>query len=131
MKTFRFITILIAAMLVLSAWTPSPVYAKADAAAATIRVNDVSALGAVVIPNLVTIKINNMTGGILNMSFTGLKSYTFTIPQGKSTIKVEPDIYTYTVTASACKGSYTKHTNFRGGGSLGQYYCMRGYFKIK
>jgi len=122
MKTVRFITFLIVAVLVLSAWTPSPVFAKADAATVTIEAGGVSANVDVATTKLVKLTITNRTGGVLYITLTGPRFYSFVASkEGKSTFMIEKGKYTATIRASACRGTLTKKVN--GGGSLGTIIC--------
>jgi hypothetical protein len=116
---------MVVALLILSAWTPSPVYASADAATVSIGSNDVGANVNVADVKLVKLTINNKTGGILYVTLKGTRSYSFAAPVGKTKYQIESGRYTYTVRSSACGGSITKAKNFKGGGSLGPYFCKK------
>ena len=124
MKILRFITVLIVTVLVLSAWTPSPAYAKADAAQVTIGANGVSANVDFTAAKLVKLTITNNTGGTIYISLAGPRFYSFAATkQGKNTFMIEKGKYTATIRSSACGGSLTKKVN--GGGSLGTIICRR------
>jgi len=110
MKTVRFITFMIVAILILSAWTPSLAYAKADAAQATT------------VAKLVKLTITNNTSGILYISLSGSRFYSFVAANhGKNTFLIEKGKYTATIRASACGGLLKKKID--GGGSLGAIVC--------
>jgi hypothetical protein len=124
MKTVRLFTFLIVAILVFSAWTPSPVLAKADAVTATIGADSVSASVDVVAAKLVKLTITNNTGGTIYITLVGPRSYSFAATkQGKNIFMIEKGKYTATIRASACGGKLTKKVN--GGGSLGTIVCRR------
>ena len=126
MKTVRLITVLIVAMLVFSAWTPSTAYARADEAGVTIGSNDANTGMSAVDAKLVKLTITNKTGGIVYVSLKGAtRSYSFAAPVGKTKYEIEAGTYTYTVRSSACSGSITKTKNFKSGGSLGPYVCKK------
>lgn len=125
MKTLRLIIILIVAMLVFSAWPPPPAYARADAATVTIGANDVGATVNAVETKLVKLTINNKTGGILYVTLTGPRSYSFAAQAGKTKYEIESGKYSYTVRSSACGGSIKKNGNFKNGGTIGPYYCNK------
>jgi len=122
MKTVRLITFFIVAILVCSAWTPSPVLAKAGAAATTIGANGISSNVNLATSKLVKLTITNRTGGTLYISLVGHNSYSFAATnQGKNTFMIESGKYIATIRASACSGSLIKKVN--GGGSLGTIIC--------
>jgi hypothetical protein len=126
MKTVRLVTFLIVAILVFSAWTPSPVLAKTDAVTATIGMDSVSTSVDFVTAKLVKLTINNKTGGTLYVTLKGPRFYSFVVTnQGKARYEIEAGRYTYTVRAAACAGMISKTKNFKGGGSLGPYVCNR------
>jgi hypothetical protein len=114
MKTLRLFTIIMLAVLVLSAWTPAPVYAKGSAAPAktTTLVVDPAKT------KLARLRVTNKTGGTLIVHFSGERGYTFsTSKQGKTTFEpvIQPGKYTITVTTSACKGQLTYHKKVKPG----------------
>jgi hypothetical protein len=124
MKTVRLITFLIVAILVFSAWTPSPVLAKVDALATTIAADSVNTNVDVATTKLVKLTIVNQTGGTIYISLTGPKFYSFAATnQGKNTFMIEKGKYTAKIRAAACGGTLTKKVN--GGGSLGTIVCRK------
>ena len=124
MKTVRLITLLIVTILVISAWTPSPVLAKADATIATIGAGSVSMNADFATGKLVKLTITNNTGGIIYISLAGPRFYSFAATkQGKNTFMIEKGKYTATIRSNACGGSLTKKIN--GGGSLGSIVCRK------
>ena len=124
MKIIRFITVMIVTLLVLSAWTPSPAYAKADAVTVTIGADGVSASADFVAAKMVKLTITNNTGGTIYISLAGPRFYSFAATkQGKNTFMIEKGKYTATIRASACGGTLTKKVN--GGGSLGTIICKK------
>jgi hypothetical protein len=126
MKTVRLITFFIVAILVCSAWTPSPVLASTEVARETIEANGVSANVDVAAPKLVKVTITNKTGGTMYISLVGPRNYSFAAPnQGKTSFQIVPGRYTYTLRTSACPGSVTKKAYFKTGGSLGAWMCPK------
>jgi hypothetical protein len=124
MKTVRLITFLIAVMLVFSVWVPSPVFAKADVATATIAADSVSVNADLVTAKMVKLTIVNQTGGTIYISLAGARFYSFAATQpGKNTFMIEKGKYTATIRASNCGGTLTKKVN--GGGSLGTIICRK------
>lgn len=121
MKAVRLITCLVVAILVFSAWTPTPVLAKADVATTSIIPNSVSSIGDFATTKPVKMTIVNNTGGFIYIRLTGTKAYYFSAGAGKNTFMIAPGKYLVTLTTSACKGAVTKK-NFTGG-SLGTYRC--------
>jgi len=126
MKTLRLFTIIVLAVLVLSMWTPAPVYAK--------QVDKISAnITFVVDPaaaKLARLRVTNRTGGTLYVRFSGERGYSFsTSSQGKTTFEsvIQPGKYTITVTASSCSGQLTYRRKVKGGTvSLPPFICRRG-----
>lgn len=126
MKTVRLFTFLVVAILVFSAWTPAPVFAKADVATETIGANSIFTNVDFAAPKLVKVTITNRTGGIMYISMVGPKTYSFSAPnQGKTSFQIVPGKYTYTLRTSACPGTVTKKGNFKTGGSLGAWVCPK------
>jgi hypothetical protein len=126
MKTVRLVTFLIVAILVFSAWTPSPVLARADATTVTIGADSGNTSVDFAAAKLVKLTVINKTGGTLYVRLVGPKNYFFSAPnQGKTSFQIEAGRYTFTVRSSACSGSISKSKNFKGGGSLGPYVCNR------
>jgi hypothetical protein len=124
MKTVRFVTILIAVMLVFSAWTPSPVLAKAEAATAGLAANSVSGNVDLATAKQVKLTINNNTGGTIYITLSGTRFYSFAATkQGKNIFMIEKGKYTATIRASACGGVLTKKVN--GAASLGTIVCRK------
>lgn len=123
MKTLRLFTIIMLAVLVLSTWTPAPVYAKqanSAASSSTLVVDPAKT-------KLARLRVNNKTGGTLRVVFSGERGYSFsTSKQGKTTFEsvIQPGKYTITVTASACNGQLTYRRKVKGGTvSLPAFVC--------
>jgi hypothetical protein len=126
MKIVRFFTFLIVAILVFSAWTPVPVFAKPGTGAATIAADSVSANIDLAAAKLVKLTIINKTNGTLYVSLTGQRAYSFVLTnQGKSRYDIEAGKYTFVVRSSACPGSYSKSVNFKGNGTIGPIVCLK------
>ena len=126
MKTLRLFTILMLTVLVLSMWTPAPVYAKQLGTASTSTTTLIVDLAKV---KLARLRVNNRTGGTLYVKFSGERSYSFAASsQGKTTFEsvIQPGKYTITVTASTCNGQLTYRKKVRGGTvSLPAFICRR------
>lgn len=126
MKTLRLFTIMMLIVLVLSMWTPAPVYAKQSVSASTSTASPVVDLAKV---KLARLRVNNRTGGTLYVRFSGERSYSFAASsQGKTTFAsiIQPGKYTITVTASACNGQLTFRRKVKGGTiSLPAFVCKR------
>lgn len=126
MKTLRLFTIMMLIVLVLSMWTPAPVYAKQSVSASTSTASLVVDLAKV---KLARLRVNNRTGGTLYVRFSGERSYSFAASsQGKTTFAsiIQPGKYTITVTASACNGQLTFRRKVKGGTiSLPAFVCKR------
>lgn len=126
MKTLRLFTIMMLIVLVLSMWTPAPVYAKQSVSASTSTASLVVDLAKV---KLARLRVNNRTGGTLYVRFSGERSYSFAASsQGKTTFAsiIQPGKYTITVTASACNGQLTFKRKVKGGTiSLPAFVCKR------
>jgi hypothetical protein len=126
MKTLRLFTIIMIAVLVLSAWAPAPVYAKGSAGAPSVTVSVVDPAKT----KLARLRVNNRTGGTLFVTFSGERGYSFsTSNQGKTTFEsvIQPGKYTITVRASACSGQLTYRRKVKGGTvSLPAFVC-RGH----
>src|SRR5215207_2267184 len=102
MKTLRWFTIVLVAVLVLSTWPAAPAYAKpfGSTSTSTTLVIDLAKT------KLAKLRVNNRTGGTLYISFSGERSYSFsTSEQGKTTFDpvIQPGKYQITVTTSACR----------------------------
>lgn len=109
MKTLRFFTIILLAVLVFTTW--SPAYAKPVNTGATSTVDLAG-------KKLGRLRVTNQTGGTLYVSLAGKYSYSFaTSKQGKTTFDavIQPGMYTVTVRTSACKGQLTFKRNVKGG----------------
>jgi len=126
MKSLRLFTILMLAILVLSMWTPAPVYAKQFGAASASTTTLIVDLAKV---KLARLRVNNKTGGTLYVRFSGERSYSFaTSSQGKMTFAsiIQSGKYTITVTSSACSGQLTFRRKVKGGTvSLPGFVCKR------
>ena len=115
MKALRLFTLILLAVLVLSALGPAPVYAKQDQAASgstsTLTIDLAKS-------KLAKLRVNNRTGGSLFIRLSGDYSYSFsTAKQGKTTFDavIQPGKYTVTVTSSACSGELTLKRKVKGG----------------
>ena len=124
MKTLRLLTILIIAMLVVSAWAPAPAYsipsAKDSHSSASLIVDSAKT-------KVVKLVVNNRTGGSLYVRLSGPRGYFFsTSKQGKTTfLNIQPGRYTITVSASACGGALTYHKNMKGTIALKPFICRK------
>jgi hypothetical protein len=125
MKTLRLFTILMLAVLILSSWTPAPVYAKGSEAASA---NTTVAVDLAVV-KLARLRVTNRTGGTLYVRFSGEASYSFAASsQGKTTFEsvIQPGKYVITITASRCSGELTLRRKVKGGTvSLPAISCRR------
>jgi len=125
MKTLRLFTIIVLAVLVLSVWTPAPVYAKQSdkISTSTTFVVDLTKT------KLARLRVNNRTGGTLRVVFSGDRGYSFsTAKQGKTTFEsiIQPGKYIITVTASSCSGQLTYRRKVKSGTvSLPAFICRR------
>ncbi len=120
MKTLRFLTIILLAVLVFTTWAPA--YAKP----LTGTASTVDLAG----KKLGRLRVTNKTGGALYVHFQGKRSYSFaTAKQGKTTFNaiIEPGMYTVTVTTSACKGQLNFKRNVKPGATVGLpgFRCVR------
>ena len=124
MKTLRWFTIVVLAILVISCWAPAPVYAKPSHPAST---NTASLIIDLAKTKLARLRVTNRTGGTLYVSLSGTRSYSFAASnQGKTTFDsiIQPGKYTITVRASACSGSLKYRRNVKGGTiSLPPFVC--------
>jgi len=120
MKTVRLVTLVLIAMLVFSAWTPSPAYAKVTAPGNT---NTLLA-GKGTTANLT---IDNRTGGTIYIRLTGPRSYYFVASKpGKNTFTgIQFGVYTVTHNTSACKGTVTKRLKITGNVNMGRWFCQK------
>ena len=115
MKTLRLFTLMLLAVLVLSALGPAPVYAKQDQTASGSTITLTIDLAK---SKLAKLRVNNRTGGSLFVRLSGEYSYSFsTAKQGKTTFDavIQPGKYTVTVTSSACSGELTLKRKVKGG----------------
>lgn len=119
MKTVRLLTFVLIAMLVFSAWTPSPAYAKT----LSPGISNAFFAGKGTTANLT---IDNHTGGTIYIRLTGPRNYYFVASkQGKNTFTgIQFGVYTVTHNTSACKGSVTKKLKITGNVSLGRWFCV-------
>ena len=109
MKTLRFFTIVLVAVLVFSTW--APVYAKPTDTSATSTVELAKT-------KLAKLKVNNKTGGTLYVYMSGPRGYSFsTSKQGKTTFEpvIQPGKYQITVRTSGCRGELHFKRNVKGG----------------
>lgn len=113
MKTLRFLTVVLVAILVLSTWGPASAkpadIGEADTITLTVDLAQVK---------LARLRVTNKTGGTLYISFSGPRSYSFaTSKQGKTTFErvIQPGKYQVTVRTSACSGQLTYKRNVKGG----------------
>jgi len=109
MKTLRFFTVVLVAVLLISSWAPA--YAlPADTNSPSII--DLAKT------KLARLRVTNKTGGALYISFSGPRGYSFsTSSQGKTTFEsvIQPGKYNITVRASACSGELHYKRNVKGG----------------
>ncbi len=122
MKTARVITILAIAMLVFSAWTPSPVFARQTQTPLTIAPGVSSLTVEGVATSVVPLWVKNRTGGVLFVTLEGPKTYYFTVPEVKTKFLIVPGRYRVRAISTACSGTFEHRKNFRQGGHL-VYYC--------
>ena len=122
MKTVRVITILVVAILVLSAWVPSPVSARQAERPATIVPGNPNLTVDVVTIRVVPLTVKNRTGGVLFITLEGPKTYYFTIPNVKAKFLIIPGRYKVRAISTGCSGTFEQSKNFRDGGNL-VYYC--------
>jgi hypothetical protein len=124
MKTLRWFTIVLLAVLVLSTWAPAPVFAQPAGADSETSVTLTIDLAKA---KLAKLRVNNKTGGTLYIRLSGDRSYSFaTSKPGKTTFEsiIEPGKYTVTVTASTCNGQLTYKRKVKGGTmSLPAFVC--------
>jgi hypothetical protein len=126
MKTVRFVTFLIAAILVFSVWTPSPALARADTLTTAIGSDSVSANADFTDSKVVKLTITNHTAGTLFVTLIGQKTYFFAVTnRGKAKHEIEAGTYTYFVSSSSCRGVLSKTTYFKDGGSIGPVVCHK------
>jgi hypothetical protein len=122
MKTARIITILVTAILVFSAWTPSPVSARQTGSPAAIAPSGPSLSVDVVTTEVVPFSVKNRTGGILFVTLEGPKTYYFAVREVKAKFLIIPGRYKIKAVSTACSGVFESNKNFKTGGNL-VYYC--------
>jgi len=113
MKTLRFFTIVLLAVLVITTW--SPAYAKPADTSSTSTTSFTVDLAKT---KLARLRVTNKTGGTLYVHFAGKFNYSFAASkQGKTTFDaiIQPGKYTVTVSTSACKGQLNFQRNVKGG----------------
>jgi hypothetical protein len=124
MKNLRWITLLIVATLIFSAWAPAPVLAKAETATISSESGAVSVSVAPATAKQVKLTVVNQTGGVIYLTLTGTRSYYFVAgEEGKNVFMIDNGKYTVTLRTSACSGSVTRKIN--GGGNLGTFRCFK------
>ena len=109
MKTLRFFTIVLVAVLVFSTW--APVYAKPTDTSSTSTVELAKT-------KLAKLKVKNKTGGTLYVYMSGPRGYSFsTAKQGITTFDpvIQPGKYQVTVRSSGCPGELHYKRNVKGG----------------
>jgi hypothetical protein len=121
MKTLRFFTIVLVAVLLFSTWVPA--YAKPVTASSTNSVELAKT-------KLARLRVTNKTGGTLYVTLSSnVRSYSFaTAKQGKTTFNpvIQPGKYNITVRASACGGELHYKRNVKGGTvGLPTFICRR------
>jgi hypothetical protein len=122
MKTARVLTVLVVAILIFSAWPPSPVSAwQVDSPAASAPGNPSLTVEAVA-PSVVPLWVKNRTGGVLFVTLEGPKTYYFTVPAEKTKFLILPGWYRIRAISTGCSGTFEKRKNFKQGGNL-VYYC--------
>lgn len=120
MKAVRLITFILVLAIAFSVWTPSTAYAGSAAGSATHSMIEKAK------STVVRISVTNKTGGTMYINLVGEgRSYFFAAPKiGKNTFEILPGKYTYTLTNSACRGSFSKTRSFKSGSaSLGAWMC--------
>ena len=122
MKASRFLTVLITFVLAFSVWgAPASVYAKS---ADTGSMVDASFTDAAKI-KIVSLKVNNNTGGILYLNLSGPVNYSFVVARGQTTVfrNITPGKYRIFVRSSACGGSVTINKKLNGQVTLKMFVC--------
>jgi hypothetical protein len=122
MKTMRVITVLVAVILVFSAWMPSPVSARQAEAPQMIAPGNPSQTVDVVAASVVPLTIRNRTGGILFLTLEGPKTYYFSVREVKAKFSILPGRYKVKAVSTGCSGTFAHDKNFKNGGNL-VYYC--------
>jgi hypothetical protein len=122
MKTVRFFTFLVVAILVFSAWTPAPAYAKSETTTVSMGADTVASNVVSSAAKQAKVTITNNTGGIIYITLTGTRSYYFVASkEGKNVFMIDKGRYSVTLRTSACSGVITKK-KFEGG-NLGSFIC--------
>jgi hypothetical protein len=123
MKALRFLTVMIIAVLVISAWAPVPAYAKSVETQATSNTNNPTV--DVAKAAMAKLTVDNRTGGALYVSLSGPRSYSFaTSKPGKTTFgNILPGKYTVVLRSSRCRGSLTYTKSIKGTTSLKPLVC--------
>lgn len=122
MKNFRAISLLVVAILVLSAWTPLPVSARQADKPLTVAPPSPSFSPDAVTTVVVPLYVKNRTGGTLFITLTGPKTYYFTIAEARTKFLILPGRYRITAISTACSSLHEQRRNFKDGGNLA-YYC--------
>jgi hypothetical protein len=122
MKTLRAVTLLIIAILVFSAWTPSTALAKPAESLAVIAPSSPNLGVDPVVTKVVPLYIKNRTGGTLFVTIYGPKNYAFTIVGAKGKFLIVPGIYRVKAVSTACSGTLEVRKKFLSGGNLA-YLC--------
>ncbi|MCX6065970.1 MAG: hypothetical protein NT121_09475 [Chloroflexi bacterium] len=122
MKTLRTISLLIVAILVLSAWTPSPVSARQADKPVTVAPLSPSFSADAVTTVVVPLYVKNRSGGTLFITLAGPKTYYFTIVDKTAKFLILPGRYRITAISTACSNLHEQRRNFKDGGNL-VYYC--------
>lgn len=123
MKTLRAVTLLVVAILVFSAWTPSTALAKPAESQAVIAPGSPNLGVDPVVTKVVPLYVKNRTGGTLFVTIYGPKNYAFTIVGAKEKFLIVPGRYRVTAVSTACSGTIVQpRKNFMDGGNL-SYFC--------
>jgi hypothetical protein len=122
MKTLRTVPLLVIAVLVFSAWMPSPAFARSAEAATAIVSGGPNQTAEVVTTKVVPLTVKNRTGGVLFITLEGPKTYYFTIPDAKAKFLIIPGRYRVRAISTGCSGTFEQKKYFKDGGNL-VYYC--------
>jgi hypothetical protein len=122
MKILRVITTLVAAILVFSTWTPSPVSARQADSPVIIAPASPKLTVDVVATSVVPLTVKNRTGGILFITLEGPKTYYFTIVDIKAKFLIVPGRYKVKAISTGCSGTFEEDKKLKRGGNL-VYYC--------
>lgn len=109
MKTLRLFILAFLAVVLVATLLPAPVHAAPSAGSS--QTVDLAKT------KLAKVRLNNRTGGVLRVTFTGPYTYNFSTAERKwtSAAIIQPGKYTITITSSACGGSFTLKRNVKGG----------------